>query len=186
MTLPLPASQAGALGPAKAADNSRRVRRKESQDLVTPRSYKHYVEGSIGTTSGTTPMEVGTVVPGFWFQPGEICQMMVWCDIQSSAATTTARLQMFSDQLWTPPSYPIWTGTAPTERTTANSRPWSNGVLYSTGAGSFMGEPLTFNYQYGSGTIYAPTLIQPYFTMVRTGGAGNITVWNFRMHVLIY
>lgn len=90
---PLPPSHAGALAPARAADQNKRLRRHEGVILPSPRTYRNFVNGAIGTSSGAA-VTLGTLP--IWLAPHETLGIFAAVDARAQTATgnPTFRLAM--------------------------------------------------------------------------------------------
>ena len=181
--LPLPTSRPNEIIPDRMADSRRRIRRKEGVVLPTPRTYRYQRTGTIGTTSGTSNLQIQDAnMPAMWVKPGEVFQVFMRIDLQASASSTSGRMRFNDDLLilnhiW----YEAAISTSPTWDTV-----YTNAILSGAKAipaNNIPGTPLTIP---AVDYLTEPQTVSPLITVNRTAGAGDITARNFYMNVIIF
>jgi hypothetical protein len=165
------------------ADSRRRIRRKEGVVLPTPRTYRYSRTGTIGTTSGTGNLSISDAnMPSMWIYPGEVFQVFMRIELQSSAGATNGRLRFNEDRLVL--GLPWFEGAVSASPTWDRiyTQPVTGGVKEAP-TNLMPGTPLSIP---AIDSITEPVALVPYLTLNRQTGAGNITARNFYMNVLIY
>ena len=185
MAFPPPNTDPQLAGPLRFADQNRRLKQKEGLVLPTPRTYGFSANGNLGTTSGSSPLQIAAS-SSVWVSPGEMIGVLLTVDVVSSAATTVGQIRITSSSLATVGALPL-DYTFGTTRITYAGSPSGGGP--STSGNKYPGGFVWLHpYWDGAaevGGVSAPSNITLAFHIVRQTGAGNLTAHNLRARIMV-
>jgi hypothetical protein len=193
--IPLPPTKKELTLPSRFADQNKRVRRKEGVTLPNPRSYRKFVSGAIGTSTGAA-VTLGTLP--IWLQPDETIGIFAALDARAQTATGNPTFNLKLAAAGSPfgamdliPSGVIPTGTIGTNYATYQTN--TDPVIFPSSfvnSGLFIGS-MAWQHAYrdwSSTIIQGPTVPTQYtlsFTAARTAGTVTLQFGWFRVWAMI-
>jgi hypothetical protein len=183
---PLPPSDPNMIGPSRLAQHNSRLKRREGLILPTPRTYRWAVDGSLGTTSAGSTLTL-TTLSGIYIQPGEVLGFFVRMDVQSSVASTAARVVVDSPDLGSTSANLIYKTFPATRDTYVSSPGEENGPVDGSidYPGGFVWLHSYWDGASEAGQVTGPTAISSNIKIARQTGSGNLTVYNLRATAMI-
>lgn len=195
MTIPLPPTKKELTLPSRFADQNRRVRRKEGVTLPNPRSYRKFVSGAIGTSTGSA-LTLGTLP--IWLQPDEALGIFASVDARAQTVSGSPTFSLKLAAAGSPfgvmdliPSGVIPTGTIGTNYATYQTNTDSVGFPMSFVNSGFFPGSMAWQHAYrdwSSTIIQGPTAPTQYtlsFTAQRTAGTPTLQFGWFHVWAMI-